>query len=372
MHIAIDIRSLMEGRHSGVEEYTTQIIRGMLRVSPSNTYHLFYNAVREVSLPEFHGSVRVHAFRYPNKGFNLMQWAFSRPQWDKMLDPHPDVVFVPNPRLAPISSDVPLVTVAHDLSFEKFPEFLDVKRRVWHHMMQPRVLMKNSDHIIAVSEHTKHDVMQMYGVESSDISVIHSGIREDYVKPPAVRVQQVRRKYGLPKRFVLYFGTLEPRKNISSIINAFSGISEYVEHDVVIAGESGWLRKELDDVHASSGCKDRIHFIDFVEEEDKSAVFAAADLFVYPSFYEGFGFPPLESLLAGTPVVTSFNSALPEVVGQWATLIDPYNVGQLADVMQELLHNSKRVPRNVQGDIRDLYSWDMAARKTIQVLEGVV
>lgn len=377
MHIAIDVRSLMEGRHSGVEEYTTQIIRAMARVAPRHTYHLFYNSAREVTLPKFASNVVEHAFRYPNKFFNTAQWLTGYPRWDRLVHPERgrrkmDVFFVPNPRLMPLSAPTPLVVVAHDLSFERFPEFLNLRRRAWHAMMRPRLLMQNADHVIAVSEHTKHDLMSLYDMKPDTISVIHSGIaQENKTARSVLAIQRMRQQYHLPERFVLYVGRLEPRKNIPGIIRAYSAVANRVPHHLVIAGEAGWREQGITDAIEESRFRERIHLIGFVAQSDKPALYAAADLFVYPSFYEGFGFPPLESLVAGTPVVTSFNSALPEVVGKWATLIDPYNTAQIAAVIQELLTQPERVPPLVQQEIRQTYSWDTAARQTIKVLESV-
>lgn len=372
MHIAIDVRSLMGTRHSGVEEYTTQIIRAMSLVAPLHTYHLFYNNAKPVHLPAFRENVVVHPFRYPNKVFNALQWLFRAPRWDKMLKQHIDVVFVPNPRLVPLSYNVPLVTVAHDVSFERFPEFLTLRRRLWHAFMRPRELMQRSDHIIAVSEHTKRDLVDVYGMNSNGVSVVYPGVRSEEPRVRPLDVQRVLTKYNLPSRFVLFVGTMEPRKNIGGVISAFSAVANRISQDLVIAGEQGWKMRRLVSEVAASPYADRIHVIGFVAEEDKNALYAAADLFVYPSFYEGFGFPPLEAMLAGTPAVVSFNSSLPEVVGQWATLIDPYNTPQMAAVLEELLVSPARVPARVQQEIRAKYSWEQAGRETVKILESVV
>lgn len=376
MNIAIDVRSLIEGRHSGVEEYTVQIICGMVRVAPQHAYHLFYNCARPVALPSLPDTAAVHAFRYPNKLLNLMQLGLGRPRWDVLMRSRYtvaalDVVFVPNFRLVPLSAGLPLVTVVHDLSFVHFPELFSARRRLWHRFMLLRSLLQRSHHIIAVSEATKRDVVAIYGVPPERVSVIYSGVYEVAQVPDEDRQKAVRSAYRLPERFILYLGRLEPRKNIPSIIQAFSAIAGDVPHDLVIAGEQGWLMDEIDRAYSTCSFRSRVHVIGFVEERDKAALYAAADLFVYPSLYEGFGFPPLEALLAGTPVITSFNSSLPEVVGDWATLVDPYDISELALVMKELLRTKKMISEEVRRAIRERYSWEKAARRTLAVLGGV-
>lgn len=369
MRIAIDVRCLMEGRLSGVEQYAVQIIRGMLRVAPRHEYVLFYNSAKEVILPDFYGDVEFRGSQFPNKVFNAMQWAFSWPRWDSVIKA--DVFFAPNLGLLPLLPAIPLVVVAHDLAFERFPEFLDVRRRAWHAMVNPRGLMKRASHVIAVSEHTKGDVMDIYGLADEKVSVIHSGVLNHRL-PDAKEIARVRAKYHLPDKFLLYIGAHEPRKNISGLIRAFQAVRSQVGHDLVIAGEKGWQTGILQKVLATPVQRERIHMMGFVEEEDKVALYAAADLFVYPSFYEGFGFPPLEALMAGTPVITSFNSALPEVVGQWATLVDPHNPAELAGVMKELLHDLPEVTAQTRQAIADTYSWDAAALQSLAVLHNVV
>lgn len=369
MHIAIDVRSLMEGRHSGVEEYTTRIIDAMSIIRPQHQYHLFYNAARKVELPAFRKNVSVHTFAYPNKLFNTSQLLVRRPRWDRMLGVPIDVFFIPNPRLVPLSPSMPYVTVAHDISYERFPEFLTLKRKFWHVAMQPKRLLQKSNHVIAVSDHTKQDLIEHYHIPSDHISVVYPGVPYDQPASP-VELHQVRMKHVLPDHFILFFGALEPRKNISAIIDAFSAIAGRIPHHLVLAGETGWKSNAVLDAIVRSQYQERIHMIGFVEEQDKRALYALADIFVYPSFYEGFGFPPLEALLAGTPAVVSFNASLPEVVGEFATLVDPYNTPQLALVLSELLRTPKRIQKETRSKILERYSWAKAAEQTVEILEN--
>lgn len=367
MKIAIDVRALMEDRHSGVQEYTIQIINGLLAVAPQHEYVLFYNSARSVRLPSFSGEVHEVGLSYPNKVFNAFQWALSWPRWDRFL-PDVDCVFVPSLRLVPLSFDIPLVTTVHDLSFEMFPEFLDRRRKLWHRLMRPYDLLHRSSGLIAVSEHTASDVEALYDVDPAKISVVYSGVADRW--DTSVEAQaRVKKTHDLPDRFVLFLGTLEPRKNVSSIVRAFEAIADRVPQDLVIAGGHGWLDQEVVSLVTNSPHASRIHMIGFVDEEDKPALYRLADVFVYPSLYEGFGFPPLEALLSQTPVVASHNSSLPEVVGQWATMINPYDTAEIALVLEELLLDVSNVPDEVPTAIREKFSWRQAALSTVSVLE---
>lgn len=373
MKIAIDVRSLMEGRLSGVESYTINIIQAMLRAAPEHEYYLFYNSWRSVTLPTFEGVYQVMPFRYPNKLFNLRQYVSGRPHWDALLPPV-DCVFMPHMRLMPLAAHIPLVVTAHDLSFEWFPELYSWRRRVWHRLMKPERLMQRADAIIAVSAATKRDLVDCYKVDPASVQVVHSGVEEYTQRPYFGESSQatVLPEVVSHKPYILYLGTIEPRKNVVSIVEAFSAIAQRIPHDLVLAGSRGWLVAEVDQAIARSTFRDRIHRLGFVSDAHKQVLYSRASVFVYPSFYEGFGFPPLESLLAGTPVITSHNSALPEVVGEWATLIDPYNVGELAAVLEVTLQDPPPVSSQVQQAIRQRYSWDKTARETLAILKSVV
>ncbi|MEX2055051.1 MAG: glycosyltransferase, partial [Candidatus Andersenbacteria bacterium] len=180
MRIAIDVRSLMEGRHSGVEEYTTHIIHALLRIAPQHEYILFYNSAHAVQLPPFAQPVTSVGLRYPNKVFKAAQWASRWPRWDTLISA--DCFFVPSLSLMPLQPQTPLVTTVHDLSFERFPEFFSLRRRLWHALMRPRALLQASHHLIAVSDSTATDIHKLYDIPLKKISVVHSGI-----SLPAVR-----------------------------------------------------------------------------------------------------------------------------------------------------------------------------------------
>lgn len=372
MRIAIDVRSLMEGRQSGVEEYTTCLISHMLRIGRGHTFHLFYNSWRAVTLPDFGRKVIVHARRWPNMLLNVVNFFGNWPAWDTWVEA--DCFFLPCFRPLPLTPSVPLVTVVHDLSFVHFPEFFSWRHRLWHRMVRPRVLLHNSDHVIAVSAVTREDLIYTFGLAPERVSVVYSGVRLAREARRNDLAWDVRSRFGLPQRFVLYLGALEPRKNVSGVIAAFEAIAPTVPHDLVVAGERGWLEREVRSA-VQAAVRERIHWLGVIADRDKAALMAAADLFVYPSLFEGFGFPPLEALLAGTPVVVSFNSSLPEVVGavggggRAVTLIDPWDKSELALVLRELLRDLPVVSDDVRERVLRTYDWDRAAHETLDVIE---
>jgi glycosyltransferase involved in cell wall biosynthesis len=188
------------------------------------------------------------------------------------------------------------------------------------------------------------------------------------------RMSNVIKKYHLPKNFILYFGTIEPRKNISGLIRAFELLKEknkdFKKVYLVIAGGKGWLFKNIFAMAARSKFAKHIIFTGFVSPEDKVYLYNLADLFVYPSFFEGFGFPPLEAMACGVPTITSNTSSLPEIAQDAALMVNPYDTDELAWAMEQVLSDvalRKELARRSLAQAK-LFSWDKCARETLNFL----
>ncbi|MFH1225997.1 MAG: glycosyltransferase family 1 protein [bacterium] len=374
MKIGVDIRSLMEQQYSGVAEYTLNLLRALLEIDKKNQYLFFYNSLRKVSLPEFkQKNVKLCGFRYPNKLFNLGLKISDRWQLDKMLG-GVDVFWLPNPQFANLSDKCQKVITFHDLSFERFPEFFSFKRRRWHELVNFKKLARQASRIIAVSESTKRDLMEFYKINppaGGKINVIHSGLN-DLFNQEIISKEKVKERYNLPDRFILYLSTLEPRKNVIGLIDAFNLIKSQTK--LILAGGEGWLYGDIYRAVANSPKKGYIKFLGYVADEDRPALYSLAELFVFPSFYEGFGFPVLEAMACGTPVITSANSSLPEISGGAAILINPYNVGELASAIDQVLLSDElknRLKEKGREQARK-FRWDETARETLAVFENII
>jgi len=186
----------------------------------------------------------------------------------------------------------------------------------------------------------------------------------------APKLTAVRKKYNLPDRFILYFGTIEPRKNIIGLIKAFELLKRKRPVNLVIAGAKGWLDKDIFKTANQSKQARDIFFTGFIEEVDKPYLYNLAELFVYPSFFEGFGFPPLEAMACGVPTIVSNVSSLPEVVGRGALMIDPYHIDELAWAMETVLTDNMLKEKLIEKGISQAkkFSWKKCARQTLKVL----
>ena len=384
MRIGIDVRCLAEGKRTGVEEYTLALLQGLFESDPLNEYILFFNAWNK-AVPDFilecavkYPRVTLRAFHFPNKLLNLSLWYLRFPKLDRLVG-GTDVFFLPNLNFAAVSDQTKLVVTAHDLSFELFPETFSWKQRAWHFFINFRHLLWRADHIIAVSRSTQDDLETQYGILHNKVTVIPSGIGTQFrvMSRNDAELIRVQEKYHLPYRFILSLATFEPRKNIIALIYAYEALRRlgnplFDKYALVIAGTKGWKYEEIFQAIARSPYKESIILPGFIADVDKAALYNLASLFVYPSLYEGFGFPPLEAMASGVPVIVSHSSSLPEIVASAGMLIDPYQPDELFQALQHILSDQALADMLRQKGIARAasFSWEKTAQATLAVFSS--
>ncbi len=381
MNLGIDIRVLTRGTRTGVEEYTINLLKHLLPLEPSLNVRLFYNGFlkrkphyRWMDLP----NVRIMDFRIPNRFFFVSARCLSYPKIDKLIG-GTEVYFNPHFFLAPVSGSCRKINTFHDLSFERYPEFFSWRKRLWQSfLMNARREALRADKIIAVSHSTKEDLVNLYGIDEKKIEVIYLGVAESFLKQDRTDLsylKKVKEKYRLPKNFILYFGTIEPRKNLLGLIKSFElakekNPSSFCDLKLVMAGARGWLCQDIFKAVSRSKYSPDIFLPGFIEEEDKPALYSLAKLFVYPSFFEGFGFPPLEAMACGVPVITSSSASLPEVAGKAGLMVDVSFIDEMAWAIEEVLTNRQLEEKLVKEGRNQAkkFSWQECARKTAKAI----
>jgi len=372
MNIGIDIRVLARGVRTGVEEYTINLLSYLLPLEPKINYRFFYNAYQKAKLNYSWlslANVKLKDFRIPNRLFFISSRYLSQPKIDKLLK-GVDIYFNPHFFTAPLSIGCKKIVTFHDLSFERYPHFFSWRKRAWQRfLMDARQEAQQADKIIAVSQSTKDDLVNLYGIEPKKIKVIYSGVGNQF-KVQNARCKIIKNKYNLPDKFILYFGTIEPRKNLIGLIKAFELLRRNHSIKLVVAGAKGWLYQDILKTAQESKYSQDIIFTGFIEEADKPALYNLAKLFVYPSFFEGFGFPPLEAMACGLPTIVSHTSSLPEVVGQGTLMVDPYNIDELTWAMETALTDNSLRKQLIQKGINQAkkFSWPKCARETLKVI----
>jgi len=279
------------------------------------------------------------------------------------------MTYVAPPRLA-----CPLVLSIHDVSYRIFPRFFSPRVRLQLALtVGPGV--RKARRIIAISESAKRDIVRFYGVNPRRVVVTPLAAGAHFSPQSESEIRRVRQAYGLPERYVLAVGNKQPRKNLPRLVQAFGSLAaEMPELVLVIAGQSGWQGSEVENVVKEMGLGRRVRFTGFVPGADLPALYSGADVFCYPSMYEGFGLPPLEAMACGAATITSNTSSLPEVVGDSALTVEPTSVADLTEALRTLLDNeAMRREYSRRGIERaSLFSWDRTARLTRNAYDAVL
>ncbi len=299
----------------------------------------------------------------------IQPWAARRANLDLLHQP----VYV-----GPLLHTCPTVVTLHDLSFYLYPELFPRSKRIYLQHMT-RYTIHHAQAVIAVSASTKKDALRLFSVPEKKITVIPNGV-EAQMRPldDPTPIKALRQRYDLPSDLLLFLGTLEPRKNLITLLEAYALLRRRrdIRHHLVIAGGRGWYYQEVYDAAERLGLHETTHFVGYVPDEELPLWYNAADLFIYPSLYEGFGLPPLEAMACGTPVIVSNTSSLPEVVGDAGLTVDPHDPQALAEAIHSLLSDPSRRERLARAARRQAseFSWDATATRTAElyhhVLEG--
>jgi glycosyltransferase involved in cell wall biosynthesis len=364
IHVGVNahLLSLAESyRSAGINWYIYNLLCHLREAAPENEYTVFLSDRRYSGVP----GLQLRRSRLPTHR------PPARILWEQVVQPwavrQAGVDLLHGPAfVGPLASDCPFLITVHDLSFLFYPQGFRVLNRTYLQLLT-RLSARRARRIIAVSDSTKRDLVQHYGLLPAKVDVVHNGVDASFRPLPADQVAAFRTRAGLPDRFILFVGTLEPRKNVAGLIEAYARLPEE-RPPLMLVGGKGWLYDEIFARVEALDLSDEVRFVGYVPAEDLPWWYNAAELFVYPSLYEGFGLPPLEAMACGTAVISSTASSLPEVVGEAGLLVDPAEPAALAMAMGQVLKDT-----DLQGTMRAAglaraqgFSWQETARRTVE------
>jgi glycosyltransferase involved in cell wall biosynthesis len=369
--VGIDISPALF-RPAGIGRYVADLTEALLHSDGENEYVPFYNRASEATVAHPFAGLRHLSTPLADKPWRLSVLVahLARLSQDRLL-PGIDV-FHGTDNLLPRLERIQTVFTLHDLAFRLHPETFTSLNRWYLSVMMPRFL-RAADAIVVDSESTKRDAMRLYRVSQEKLRVVLPGVKSIF-RPvtDTVRLEKVRSRYALPKRFILHVGTVEPRKNLPTLFEALKYLP-LGDVRLVVAGRKGWSWEEIFVRLARLGLESQVVFTGFVADDDLPALYSLAEVLAYPSFYEGFGLPPLEAMACGTPVVASNSSSLPEVVGDAAILVAPGDVGGWKEALERLLTSA-----GLRGVLRERglhrvsrFTWEAAAVKTREVYREI-
>lgn len=358
LSVAIDAH--MVGTHeTGNETYVVQLASALARLG-GYEYKL-YTPLPQAIPQQIAASecVSIHSFgNVP--AFVRIPWLYPR------MAAEDGVGLLHMTYMAPPRLPCPLVLSIHDVSYKVYPQFFSPRVRLLLALLVGPGI-RRAARIVTISENSKRDIIRFYGVQSEKIVVTPLAAGLQYMPQSADEVARVLRSHNLSGRYVLAVGNKQPRKNLPRLVRAFSTIAlEMPDVMLVIVGQSGWQGSEVAQTVNSLSLNTRVRFTGFVPDTDLPALYSGADVFCYPSLYEGFGLSPLEAMACGAPTVTSNTSSLPEVVGDAALTIDPLSVEEMVGALRNLLADSTKRQEYGRRALRQaaLFSWDKTARLT--------
>jgi len=362
MRVGIDAR-LVYYSQAGIGQYILHLVDGLARLDSENDYVLLQSRKDETTILDQPNFRRVSLWTPSHH--RLERYSLNVELMRLGLDVLHSPDFIP-----PHRPSCKSVITVHDLAFLLYPHFLTKESaRYYGHIDQA---VRWTDHIISVSESTKRDTIEHLGVPEDKITVVYEAANPIF-RPldRAAAKEEVRNRHGVDGPFVLFVSTIEPRKNVPTLLRALHQLQQCYKEDIrlVLAGGKGWLFEDAFAVVEDLKLDERVHFLGRVSSDDLLYLYNAAELLAHPAFYEGFGLPPLEAMACGLPVVVSNVASLPEVVGDAGLLIDPHNVDELTVSMWRLLNDSDLWKEMREKGLRQAsrFSWERAARETLDI-----
>jgi glycosyltransferase involved in cell wall biosynthesis len=375
MRIGIDVsRTVPKRERSGIGRYADLLVQGLAGLDTEHQFILYpglgdfvhpeYGVTCDIAVPN-----RPNFRRYtgPLPAYGIEQDRSKREAVDVV---HATAFACPN--VEPAS----LAVTVYDLTYHLMPEF-HLRSNIAFCEKQMGRAIELGKIFIAISEQTRKDFISRYDIRDEKVQVVHLAAESIFAPiTDTDRCTRTKGRYGIAPKYVLFVGSVEPRKNIATLLKAFGVLSSegrFLDHELVLIGTRGWMNEELYELPAALRIADRVKFLGYVDDEDLPALYSGAQLFVYPSLYEGFGLPVLEAMSCGAAVVTSKAASLPEVVGDAGILVDPRDVIELAQAMRAVLGDAELMGNMRARSIRraQLFSVGRMARETLEVYEAI-
>lgn len=373
MIIGIDASRALRPKQTGTERYALEIIRHLLAL-PAAGQHIWRLYLDQPAEPSyFYTQLGEEGVRLELRLLPARRMWTHRALAREVLRHPPDVLFIPAhvlPFVVPVWRLPASVVTIHDLGYRYFPA-----THTWHQRLyldwSTQWSALAATRLIAISEATRADLIRFYATPPGKVTVVHEA-RPDRSLVDATTSTAVQTRYGLERPYLLYVGTIHPRKNLARLIEAYAKLIAAGEasYDLVLAGGQGWLSDPLYEMVQRLHLTERVRFLGYVPDADVIALYQGACAFCFPSLYEGFGLPVLEAQAYGVPVMTANNSALPEIASDAALLVDPTDVDAIADAMLRLSQDETLRQKLIAAGYENVkrFSWEKAARETLAVL----
>lgn len=378
MKIAVEADALTNGNRTGVYHYINNLLAALIDHDGRNQWSFVYFSTATDPPPElrhFGPAVETRPIRrFPVLLYRVLLRTPFAPPIDLLARAKPDLMLFPNFVRWPLARTKRSIVVVYDTAYRDHPETLKTKhQQLYLSRAVPRSIKKASA-VVAISESTKRDVIRHHGTPAAKIRVVTPAVDHAQFRPaPPDEIERMRSRYAIGGRYVLFFGTIEPRKNLLGLLRAYAALPAPLrsEFQLVLAGGAGWRNEEIDRLISELG--DQVVKTGYVDDADAAALYSGAAVFVFPSLYEGWGMPPLEAMACGTPVVVSDNSSLPEVVGDAAVMVDAHDATALSNAIERVLTDEPLAQQLRDAGLARAatFTWEASARELQSLIDEV-
>lgn len=376
MKIAFDVQPLINKKKTGIGFCQDGVLKTLLSMYPENQYYMdffSYNNQKSNNLNLLAEYIRKGALTSDCTWFSgrvyRFLWNFIPLSYNFFFPRKVDITHFFNYHVPPGVKKKTITTV-HDMAFKSYPETVRLKTKIMLKISLKKSC-KRADKIMTISEFSKNEIIKYLGIKPDKIFVTHIGVNRDFFKPieNEVLIDSIKSKYKIFDRYFLYLGTIEPRKNLERLIEAYFKLREMIPNAplLVLAGQKGWLYDSIFKKVKDLKLEKFVIFTGYIKNEDRALILNGALGFVFPSLYEGFGMPPLEAMSCGTPVISSNCTSLPEVIGDAGILVDPYNTNEITLGMKKIVENPElRKKLSLKGIERaKIFTWENSVKKII-------
>jgi len=373
MNIVVNTRFLLKDKLEGIGWFTYETLKRITRNHPEHTFYFLFDrpyseefVFAKNVIPLVYGPPARHPFLY----YIWFEWVVP-----KVLKKYKADIFVSTDGHLSLSTKTPSLQVVHDINYAHYPKYIPFVARKYLEIYFPKFI-KRADRIATVSEFSKQDVISHYGYPSTKIDVVYNGANEDYCPVSVEIITATRKKYSDDKPYFLYVGSLHPRKNITNLLKAFDKFRTDTKTQVklLIVGKAYWWNSEMENEYKKIIHNEDIVFIGRVDTDVLKNLLASSLAVTYVSIFEGFGIPVLEAMYCGVPVITSNTSSMPEVGGNAALYVDPFNVDSIANAMKNVFSDEnlrKTLIENAKVRKQE-FTWDKTADKLWNSIEKLM
>ncbi len=358
--ICVLINGIQIGNLSGTGRYTEELVKALLELPEELKIYL------STSKPFIPSSDKLQILPFPtNRYLTRLLQAYLLKKLVKQFQP--DLIHYPASYGYKVGT-IPHITTIHDLAFLENPDWFPPHYRLFY-TRKVYDSVQFSKRIITDSNFSAQQLQKHYNISPEQIDVIYLGVSEQFKPFGQEQINTIKNKYKLPNKFILYVGTFEPRKNIPSLIAAWSNIANKIEHDLVLVGRMGWDTDKIEESIQKSNYKDRIHRLGYTNNDDLPVIINGADLFAYISLYEGFGLPPLEAMRCQVPVIASNSGSMSEILGDNAMLVNPVDIREISEGLYMFCEDAElREKFAYKGFIHaQSFTWKRTAEDTVEV-----